>query len=153
MVAANNELSLTQYDAVMYYNILDNTFWTTIDLGLDVKFIEGNYKLSDTSGLLPAVDEKFDLTMVLPYMRARVQIPITNIGVEAIARGISYDNNTVIDAQLKLDYTMDFVPVIQPGLEIGYRHQQITLDGGTVGASAELDTTFSGVYGGIMVRF
>lgn len=150
---ASNELTLTQYDAVLYYNLLDNLFWTTLDLGLDVKLIDGNYKLSDTAGLLPAVDESFDLAMVLPYVRARVQIPATGLGVEAIARGISYDNNTVVDAQVKLDYTMEFIPVVQPGLEIGYRYQQITLDGGTLGASAELDTTFSGVYGGIMVRF
>ncbi|MEN8146673.1 MAG: TIGR04219 family outer membrane beta-barrel protein [Campylobacterota bacterium] len=150
---ASNELSLKQYDAVLYYNLLDNTFWTTLDLGLDVKFIDGNYKLNDTAGLLPAVNEDFDLVMVLPYLRGRVQIPVTNIGVEAVARGVSYTDNTVVDAQIKLDYTMDFVPVIQPGLEIGYRYQQITIDGGTLGANAELDTTFSGVYGGIMVRF
>ncbi len=148
-----NELSLTEYDAVLYYNLLDNTFWTTLDLGLDVKLINGNYKLSDTAGVLDPVDESFDLAMVLPYMRARVQLPVTNIGIEAIARGISYNNDKVVDAQIKVDYTMDFVPVVQPGLEIGYRYQQITIDGGTLGAGAELDTTFSGVYGGIMVRF
>ncbi len=148
-----NELSLTEYDAVLYYNLLDNTFWTTVDLGLDVKLINGNYKLSDTTGTLPAVDESFDLAMVLPYMRARVQLPVTNIGIEAIARGISYGNNKVVDAEIKVDYTMDFVPVVQPGFEIGYRYQQITIDGGTVGAGAELDTTFSGIYGGLMVRF
>ena len=149
----NNTLSLTQYDAVLYYNILDNLFWSTIDLGLDIKFIDGNYNLSASSPLAPAVDESFSLAMPLGYARGRVQLPVTNIGIEAIARGMSYSGNTVVDAQIKIDYTMDFIPVVQPGLELGYRYQQMTLDGGSIGLDANIDTTFSGVYGGIMVRF
>jgi outer membrane protein len=153
--SVDNTLSLTQYDAVLYYNILDNTFWSTIDLGLDIKFIDGNYKLdaSTAAGAAPAVDESFSLAMPLAYLRGRVQLPVTNIGIEAIARGMSYSDNTVIDAQIKVDYTMDFIPVIQPGIELGYRYQQMTLDGGSIGLDANIDTTFSGVYGGIMVRF
>jgi len=154
--SVSNTLSLTQYDATLYYNILDNTFWTTIDLGLDVKFIDGNYKIdpSISGGVTaPAVNEDFSIVMPLAYVRGRVQIPVTNIGVEVLAKGISYSDNTVIDAEIKLDYTMDFVPVVQPGLELGYRYQQVTLDAGSIGLDASFDTTFSGVYGGIMVRF
>jgi outer membrane protein len=151
---ASNELTLTQYDAVLYYNILDNTFWTTIDLGLDVKFIDGNYNISgQAAGVARTVDEDFDMVIPLAYLRGRVQLPVTNIGIEAVVRGMAYSSNNVVDAQVKLDYTMDFVPVIQPGLEIGYRHQQIKLDGDSIGIDANLDTTFSGLYGGIMVRF
>ncbi len=153
--SVNNTLSLTQYDAVLYYNILDNTFWSTIDLGVDVKFIDGNYKLDANviGTAAPAVNEDFDLVMPLAYARARMQIPVTNIGIEAIARGMSYSDNTVVDAQIKIDYTMDFIPVVQPGIELGYRYQQVTLDSGSIGLDANIDTTFSGVYGGIMVRF
>jgi len=151
---ASNALTLTQYDAVLYYNILDNTFWTTIDLGLDVKYIDGNYNISgNAGGSAYTVDQDFDIVMPLGYVRGRVQIPVTNIGVEAIVRGVSYSDNTVVDAEIKLDYTMDFVPVVQPGLEIGYRYQQVTLDAGSIGIDANLDTTFSGIYAGVMVRF
>ena len=153
--SVNNTLSLTQYDAVLYYNILDNTFWTTIDLGLDVKFIDGNYQVnaSTVAGNAPAVNEDFSLVMPLAYVRGRVQIPVTNIGIEVLARGMSYSDNTVVDAEIKIDYTMDFIPVVQPGLELGYRYQQVKLDGGSIGLDANFDTTFSGIYAGIMVRF
>jgi len=152
--SVSNTLTMTQYDAVLYYNILDNTLWTTIDLGLDVKYIDGNYAVSaDVVNASSSVDADFSITMPLAYVRGRVQIPVTNIGVEAIVRGISYNDNTVVDAEIKLDYTMDFVPVVQPGLEIGYRYQQVKLDGGSIGLDANFDTTFSGLYGGIMVRF
>ena len=153
--SVSNTLSLTQYDAVLYYNLLDNLFWMTVDLGLDVKFIDGNYKVDAVAGsaTATAVDEDFSLVMPLAYLRGRVQIPVTNIGIEVLARGMSYTDNTVVDAEIKIDYTMDFVPVIQPGLELGYRYQQVKLDSGSIGLDANFDTTFSGVYGGIMLRF
>ena len=151
----NNTLSLRQYDAALYYNLLDNTLWMTIDLGLDVKFIDGNYKIdaSSVAGSAPAVNESFSFVMPLVYARGRVQIPVTDIGIEVLARGMSYSDNTVVDAEIKIDYTMGFIPVIQPGLELGYRYQQVKLDGGSIGLDANFDTTFSGVYGGIMLRF
>ena len=152
----SNTLSLTQYDAVMYYNILDNTFWTTIDLGLDIKYIDGNYQVnaSTVSGITaPSVNEDFSLVMPLAYVRGRVQIPVTNIGIEVLARGMSYSNNTVVDAEIKIDYTMDFVPIVQPGIELGYRYQQVKLDAGSIGLDANFDTSFSGIYAGVMLRF
>ncbi len=151
--SGTNSLSLTQYDTVLYYNILDNTLWSTIDLGLDVKYIDGNYQLSESTGTLAKVDQDFSIIMPLAYVRGRVQIPVTDIGVEAIVRGITYSDNTVVDAEIKLDYTLDFVPIVQPGLELGYRYQQVKLNASSIGLDANLDTTFSGVYGGIMVRF
>jgi len=147
---ASNALSLKQYDAVLYYNILDNTFWTTVDLGLDIKHIAGNYNITGDAG---TVDQDFSITVPLAYLRGRVQIPVTNIGIEAIARAVSYSSNRIVDAQVELDYTMAFIPVVQPGLEIGYRYQQVKLDGDSIGIDANLDTTFKGVYAGVMVRF
>ena len=150
---ASNALSLKQYDAILYYNILDNLLWTTVDIGLDVKYIAGNYNITgDAGGTSATVDQDFSITAPLVYLRGRVQLPL-NIGIEAIARGISYSSNRIVDAQVKLDYTMNFIPVVQPGLEIGYRYQQIKLDGGSIDIDANLDTTFKGLYGGLMVRF
>jgi len=155
---ASNALSLKQYDAVLYYNILDNTLWSTIDLGLDVKYIDGNYNISGSATASGSTEHKsfsqdFSLVMPLAYARARVQIPVTNIGIETVVRGITYSDNTVIDAEIKIDYTMDFIPVVQPGLELGYRYQQVKLDASSINVPVSFDTTFSGVYAGIMVRF
>ncbi len=151
--AVNNTLSLTQYDVALYYNLLDETFWTTLDLGLNIKIIDGNYELSESTGFAPAVDESFSLAMPLAYIRTRLDVPGTDIGIEGIARGMAYSGNTVVDAQIKLDYTMSFIPIIQPGLEVGYRYQKMKLDAGSIGLDANLDTEFSGVYGGVVFRF
>ncbi len=151
---ASNALSLTQYDAVLYYNLLDNLFWMTLDLGLDVKFIDGNYNISgNAGGVTETVDEDFDMIVPLAYVRGRVEIPIIDIGVEAIAKGITYADNTVVDAEIKIDYTFEFVPIVHPALELGYRYQEMTLDAGSIGIDANIDTTFEGFYGGLVVRW
>ena len=150
----NNELALTQYDAVLYYNLLDNLFWATLDLGLDIKYIDGNYKVDANVGdSSSGFDEGFSLVTPLLYGRVRAQLPLTGLAVEAIARGMSYSDSTVVDASIKIDYTMEFIPIIQPGLELGYRYQKLELDAGGLDINANINTEFSGVYAGVMVRF
>jgi outer membrane protein len=145
-----SELSLTQYDAVLYYNLLDNTFWTTIDLGLDVKFIEGSYKI-DANSPYPGYDESFSAAIPMGYLRGRVQIPATGLGVEGDIKYITYSDSELMDARIKADWTMEFVPVIQPGIEVGYRVQKVNIDESDY--STKVDVDFSGVYVGLMLRF
>ena len=87
----------------------------------------------------------------LLYARARVQIPSTDLGLEADIKYITTGDSTVYDARAKVDYTLKFVPVIQPALEVGYRVQKIDIDEDSI--DAKLDIDFSGVYAGLMVRF
>jgi outer membrane protein len=93
------------------------------------------------------------VTFALPllYARARVEIPSTDIGLEADIKYITTGDSTVYDARAKVDYTLDFVPVIQPALEVGYRAQKIDID--ESGVDAKLDIEFSGFYAGLMLRF
>ena len=152
-------LSMTQYDIIPYYNILDNTGWVTLDLGLDIKVIEVDYQANgviDNNTLLPInYTESETIAIPLVYVRARVEIPGTNIGLETDGKYITYDDSTVYDVRVKVDYTLDFIPVIQPAIEVGYRVQKIDLsdDGDTAGTTAKFDMEYSGVYAGLMVRF
>jgi len=161
---APTTFDIAQYDIVPYYNILDNTFWTTIDLGLDIKVIQTDATVgavySDpvvVSGVttVPATKlydgYKNSQTTVVPllYIRTRVQIPITNIGLEADVKAISDGTNTMYDARAKVDYTLDFIPVVQPALEVGYRVQKLKVDDG----DNQVDLTYAGVYAGLMLRF
>jgi len=146
--AGTGTIEMTQYDAVLYYNILDNLAWITLDLGLDIKFINLEFSAQDT-----LTNESINETMPLPmgYVRARVEIPGTDIGVEADGKYVTYDGSTVSDYRVKVDYTLDFVPVVQPALEVGYRAQKFELEYNDKQTKFNLD--FSGVYAGIMLRF
>jgi len=154
---------LTQYDVIPYYNILDNTFWTTIDIGVDIKFIQSNYTakgvsqlpgaslLSNITGVPTDYNEKDNVIVPLAYVRGRVEIPTTDIGLETDAKYITYAGNTVYDIRAKVDYTFDSVPVVQPAIEVGYRIQKydITSDD----KKTKIDMDFGGAYIGIMARF
>lgn len=149
-VGTSSELTLTQYDATLYYNILDNTFWTTLDLGLDLKMIQSNYKI-DPNGLYPGYDKSNDVVIPMAYLRARVQIPATNIGFEADGKYIGDGTSEFYDARIKADYTLGFIPVVQPALEVGYRMQKFKAQDS--GNEVKTDLNYAGAYVGLMLRF
>ena len=146
-------LELTQYDVIPYYNILDNTMWTTLDIGIDLKVQETNYQAKGVT-IDSVINQNYDdsETVVIPmlYARVRVELPL-NIGVEADGKYVTYDGSTIYDMRAKVDYTFDFVPVVQPAIEVGYRVQKfdVTSDDD----KTKMDMEFSGVYAGLMLRF
>ena len=147
---AKSTLTMDQYDAVLYYNILDNTAWTTVDIGLDVKYIDTSFDAKDTNG---AISERESLVLPMAYARVRVEIPATDIGFEGDIKYVSYKSSDVYDYRLKVDYTFDFTAV-DLGIEAGYRFVNINIDHNDF---SSLDTTgdihVSGFYAGIMARF
>jgi len=136
-------IDMQQFDIIPYYNILDNTPWITLDVGLDIKAIKSDVSVTG------AADSHERLVLPLLYVRTRVEIPATELGLEADAKYVTYDGSTVYDVRAKVDYTLDFLRVIQPAVEIGYRVQKIYIDRD----DAVLDFKFSGIYAGLMLRF
>jgi len=137
-------MNFTQYDVVPYYNILDNTAWITLDLGLDLKMLE----VSADTGIFSADTDS--VVFPLGYVRARVQLPFTGFGAEADVKYIEYSDTRVYDVRAKLDYTFTSFPVIEPGIEIGYRMQKIET---TELLNMGMAVDFDGVYAGVMLRF
>lgn len=142
-----SNIELTQYDVIPYYNILDNTFWVSLDLGLDIKLIDTAYTATTTS---ESYLEEESVLLPLLYVRTRFQVPTTGLGVEADVKYISYDDSTVSDIRVKVDYTFEFTPLIQPGIELGYRMEKIEI---ISDEKLKADFDFSGVYAGLMLRF
>jgi len=152
ITAASTTLSydMKQYDIIPYYNILDNTAWITLDLGLDIKIVDVSYTAAPSAPFTGYSDNVM-FAVPLLYARTRVEIPSTDIGLEADVKYVTTGDSTVYDVRAKVDYTLDFIPVVQPALEVGYRVQKIDID--ESGIDAKLDIDFSGVYAGLMLRF
>jgi outer membrane protein len=140
-IVSGSTQEFTQIDVIPYYNLLDNTAWITLDLGLDIRSVS----LDDE-----ALNKTDDIVLPLGYVRTRVQLPLTGLGAEADVKYISYSDNTFYDARIKLDYTFDITPVIQPGIEVGYRIQKVETDE-LLNRTYNLE--FSGLYIGAMLRF
>ncbi|MFT7003178.1 MAG: outer membrane protein [Sulfurimonas sp.] len=143
--------SITEYDIIPYYNLLDNTGWITIDVGLDIKIMDVSYE-ADAVSSFSGDKDSVSLAIPLAYARGRVEIPATNIGLEADLKYVTYNDSTIYDARAKIDYTFDMFPVVQPAFEIGYRVHKIKVDDSTFG-DLKMDLDFSGVYAGAMLRF
>jgi outer membrane protein len=141
--SANVDVSYTQFDVIPYYNILDNTFWITLDVGVDLKSISAKEDATIT-------DTTDSMVIPLGYVRGRVQVPVTGFGVEADVKYISFDGNKVYDVRAKVDYTFNFIPLIQPAVEVGYRVQKFETKE-LLGQKMSLD--FAGVYAGLFLRF
>lgn len=141
-----SKLTMKQLDIIPYYNILDNTFWTTIDLGVDIKIIDAQYSVSN----VPASNVTKTIPLPMGYARARVEVPFTGIGIEADAKYVKYSDNLAYDAKAKIDYTFDISPLIKPAIEIGYRVQKVEVDRLS---DLKTDLDFKGIYAGLMLRF
>ena len=147
-VSAPTKIDTKQYDVIPYYNLLDNTFWLTLDIGVDVKFIQSDATVGAV-GIFRGYSSNDDAVVPLLYLRTRAQIPATGLGVEADAKAITDGTNTLYDVRAKIDYTFTFIPVIQPGIEVGYRAQKLKVDDG----GTQIDLDYKGVYAGVMLRF
>jgi outer membrane protein len=148
-ISGTSKINGTQYDIIPYYNLLDNTAWITLDVGLDAKVMQVKYR-ADEIGLISYEAKK---TFVVPmgYVRVRVEIPTTNIGIESDLKYFSYQNSRFSDMSAKIDYTFSSVPVVQPAIEIGYRQEKIKIDSSSY--DVKTDIIFAGFYAGVMLRF
>jgi len=145
--SAPTTLDTQEYDIIPYYNLLDNTFWTTIDLGIDAKVITTKAKVSPLFGFMGYTSQETVVTPLV-YVRARVEIPMTGLGIESDVKYITFNGSTMYDIRAKIDYTFDFA-VIEPGVEFGYRTQKLLVDDGLT----QVDLDYSGFYAGVMLRF
>lgn len=143
------DINLDQTDLVLYYNFLDNTVWLTLDAGLGLKYVQGELKMSNQiSG-----DEMVEIKAPIPYgyLRGRANIPTTNIGIEADIKYISISGITISDARAKVDVDVLDLPLLEVGLEAGYRVQSYNLDSSDV--DAKVDLNIEGMFFGANVKF
>lgn len=159
---ADSELFLTQYDTILFYNLLDKTMYMSFDLGVDLKYIDSQYVVNASALFFSynVLDTKSSFIVPMAYLRGRIDAPFAPLGLETDIKYITDGESTVYDIRIKVDYTFEMGTVLEPGIELGYRIQQYdiageesSMIGDMLSGSADTDVTFSGVYGGITVKF
>lgn len=150
---STSSLELSQIDAILYYNILDNLAWVTLDLGLDIKHIDASFTGKSQNGN-NTFDDSESIVLPLGYARARFQIPMTDIGIEGDVKYIAYGDSSLLDYRIKVDYTLVNVLPFDIGLEVGYRFENLDLDSDDVGGlNSTLDIEIDGFFAGAVLRF
>jgi outer membrane protein len=140
--AVSTVADLTQADAVLYYELLDNV--VSLDVGLAISLLEGSIEVAS---LTERTDADFDEVFPMLYAAVRADLPFTGLWVGAQAQGMGYDGNSVLEFDAKIGYESS----VGLGIEAGYRAVQIELDAFDDVDVAELDV--SGPYAAINFHF
>lgn len=138
----SSSINFDQIDVIPYWRILDN--WVNLDLGLNLKIIDGDISMTDNTSTIASTD----LTTILPmlYVKARFDMPFTGLSVETDVSYISLAGNHFSDVKAGVVYESS----LGLGATAGYRLQNITLD--------DIDNTYGkmdikGIYAGLFFHF
>ncbi len=149
---ALSKMKISEYDSILYYSLLDKSFWLKLDIGIDLKFINASYSIQDEYGFEATYSESDSFLIPQGYLRARAEIPNTQIGIETNLQYVSSGDSKLYDMRFKTDYTFtDIMPNAQPAVEVGYRMQRILIDEDDYNTKIDID--LGGFYVGAMCRF
>lgn len=139
----DSELKLNQWDAVFFYNLLDNV--VELDLGINIKVLDGNVRATEqASGRTDDID--FTAPIPMLYGRVGVDLPFTDFYVGAEGSAIGYSGHRLADFKANVRYTIAHII----GLEAGWRMQKLKLDDLK---DINADIEVSGPYIGVAARF
>jgi len=138
----SSELTLDQTDIIAYWRILDN--WVNLDLGFNLKTINGNIKLSATGS--SDTDKDFSATVPMLYAKGRFDLPFTGLSAEADMSYISYSGNKFSDFKAGVVYQTSY----GLGATAGLRTENLTIDDID---DFNADLTISGAYLGVFYHF
>ena len=137
-----SELTLDQTDIIAYWRILDN--WINVDIGFNIKTINGNIKLEATGST--TTDKDFSATIPMLYAKGRFDLPFTGLSAEADISYISYSGNKFTDFKAGVVYQTSF----GLGATAGVRTENLKIDDIDDFSS---DLTISGAYIGAFYHF
>lgn len=145
------EVDLSHTDITFYYEILDN--WVNLDLGITARMFDGDAKITGSvANTLTAVTENIDIDGASPmlYAKAQFKLPFTGLSIGGDVNAMGFGGSSLIDYSVNAAYMSNIVPLLEIGLELGYRSMQLQLD--DVG-DLESDFTIDGPYISVILHF
>lgn len=133
-------------DYTLYYEVFDNDLFT-FDFGLTARDLDAYVKVSDANN-----SSDLDVSGIIPmaYVATIVGLPFTGFNVFAEANFISYDSQTVYDAQIGVSYAILDNLAVDFDVTLGYRTVKMELDDLDNFYS---DLTYDGFFVGAVVHF
>jgi outer membrane protein len=138
--AVKSTIDLTNTDATLYYEILDN--WVSLDLGLTARYFEKGFEIKNQTQ-----SASLDIDQVIPmaYAAVKFDLPLTGLYVGADGNGTKYDDDTIIDVKAMIGWES----TIGLGVEAGYRYFDIQYQD----SKEEADITIEGPFAGLFFHF
>jgi outer membrane protein len=133
-------------DYTLYYEVFDNDL-LTFDFGLTARDLDAYIKVSDTN-----TSSDSDVSGIIPmaYVSTIIGLPFTGLNVFAEANFMSYDDQTVYDAQIGVSYAILDNLAVDFDVTLGYRTVKMEINDIDNFYS---DLTYDGFFAGAVVHF
>ncbi len=140
-------LDASYVDYTLYYEVFDNDL-LTFDFGLTARDLDAYIKVSATD----SNGSDLDISGIIPmaYVSTIIGLPLTGLNVFAEANFISYDDQTIYDAQIGVSYALLDNVAVDLDVTLGYRTVKLELDDLDGFYS---DLTYDGFFAGAVVHF
>jgi len=134
-------------DYTLYYEVFDNDL-LTFDFGLTARDLDAYIKVSESD----SNGSDLDISGIIPmaYVSTIIGLPLTGLNVFAEANFISYDDQTIYDAQIGVSYALLDNVAVDLDVTLGYRTVKLELDDLDGFYS---DLTYDGFFAGAVVHF
>ena len=140
----DTDVELETTDYILYYEILDMDV-ASLDLGVNIKQIDGRFFVADTNTMRSAADE-FKGFVPMGYARAAVGIPGTGLGAYVEGSVLSVDDSSLVDYQVAVTYSFIETLALDLTIQAGYRSTELDIeDIDDVFADLQFDGAFVGV--------
>jgi len=133
----SSAFDLSHDDIVLYYQLLDN--WVDLDLGVDVKRLDGEVSFAGTTNSVVSVDE----TIPLMYLSARFDLPLDGLYLGADINANVIDLGVSESSAQDTTFMMGYESGTGLGIEGGYKRFSLDLDNVD---EPDTDLQYEGVY-------
>ncbi|KGJ94497.1 TIGR04219 family outer membrane beta-barrel protein [Colwellia psychrerythraea] len=134
-------------DYTLYYEVLDNDL-LTFDFGLTARDLDSYIKVAESD----SNSSDLDVSGIIPmaYVSTIIGLPLTGLNVFAEANFISYDDQTIYDAQIGVSYALLDNVAVDLDVTLGYRTLKLELNDLDDFYS---DLTYDGFFAGAVIHF
>lgn len=156
-VAASFDVSYIDY--TLYYELFDNGLFS-FDFGLTARDFDGDVTLrsefttTDANGgqVSGTLEGTIETSAIVPMLYASTEVGLMFTGLSLFANGnfLSFDDHTLYDYQLGVNYALVDNIAIDVNLQAGYRSVKLELDDLD---DLYSDLEFDGAFAGIVVHF
>ena len=144
-----SETNIGGFDTDLYYELFDNDL-ISLDLGMSVKYVDGDITVKNVDSPAQQSKETFDGFLPMLYARAEFGIPGTGLSIFGEGNYITISDNTASDYTLALAYEFVDTPAVDITGYLGYRRFNLDLeDIDKVVVNINMD----GLYGGVVFHF
>lgn len=147
--AVDSNINLSHTDATLYWGLPLPLPYIDIDFGLTARMFDGDASVTGASDPTNPKSVDLDLTLPMAYGAVKVGSPF-GIYATADLNWIGFGDNKMTDLSAAVGYELP-IPIVDVGVEVGYRGINLQTDRKDVEVAADLDT--KGMFYGVSVAF